>query len=147
LALMALVACAGVQSSGRNARDNAPPPPPFASAPETAPETTLEAPEAPVAAPDVSIATPPPPRPAAPDGDIVVRGEYEGQVPPPEGDFRSRAQRNEDIRAWDRCVTQVQSSFESDPMRPQLDTPEEYCSRSLGMADRNAVPDSRLRRR
>lgn len=49
----------------------------------------------------------------------------------------------QDINAWDRCVTHVQAAFESDPMRPQLDSPEEYCSQSLGMANRTAVPDSR----
>jgi hypothetical protein len=53
----------------------------------------------------------------------------------------------EDIRAWDQCVTRVQAAFESDPMSPQLDSPEEYCSQSLGMSDRDAVPLSRTERR
>jgi hypothetical protein len=99
-----------------------------------------------VAAPNV--AAPPPPRPVAErDGDIVVPGVVERQVPAPNGDPRSVAERTADIRAWDRCVTRVQSSYESDPTRPQLDTPEDVCSQSLGMANRNAVPDSRSQRR
>jgi hypothetical protein len=32
-------------------------------------------------------------------------------------------------------------------MRPQLSSPEEYCSQSLGMSDRNAIPLSRQERR
>ena len=56
------------------------------------------------------------------------------------------AERMEDVRAWDRCVIAVQSATESDPMRPQLTTPEEYCRQSLGMADRTAVPASRRER-
>jgi hypothetical protein len=52
-----------------------------------------------------------------------------------------------DINAWDRCVTHVQSAFERDPMRPQLQSPEEYCSQSLGMTNRTAVPVSRTESR
>jgi hypothetical protein len=42
---------------------------------------------------------------------------------------------------------QVQNAFDSDPMSPQLTTPEEYCAQSLGMADRTAVPTARQQRR
>jgi hypothetical protein len=160
VALVALAGCAGVESAGRSAREGGLAPPPAASAqeavpapgaapapPSTAPLEVPPSAEAPVAAPDVSVATPPPAPPRSASDDVVVRGEYAGQLPPPEGDFRSRAQRNEDIRSWDQCVTSVQSAFERDPMRPQLDSPEEYCSRSLGMAGRDAIPDSRIQRR
>jgi hypothetical protein len=148
---MALAACANVESAGRNAREGGAAPPVISAAPTAAPTPSpapapVPAPEPSVAAPNVAVATPPPPRPRSGDDDIVVRGEFE-PIPQPEGDFRSRAQRNEDIRAWDQCVTTVQAAYESDPMSPQLETPEEYCARSLGMADRNAMPQSRLRRR
>jgi hypothetical protein len=107
-----------------------------------------------VPAPNVNAPPVPAPQPApsrittAPrDDEIVVPGAVERQVPPPNGDPRNAIERMEDIRAWDQCVTAVQSAYESNPMRPQLDSPEEYCGRSLGMASRNAVPDSRRERR
>jgi hypothetical protein len=53
----------------------------------------------------------------------------------------------QDIRAWDQCVMRVQGAAEADPLRPQLVTPEDYCSQSLGMANRTAIPQSRLERR
>jgi hypothetical protein len=102
-----------------------------------------------VAAPGVSAAPAPAPQPAqadADDGDIVVPGQRESQVPPPGGDPRSTAERVEDIRRWDTCVMQVQNAFDRDPMRPQLTSPEEYCSETLGMSSRTSVPDSRLQR-
>jgi hypothetical protein len=146
-ALMVLAACAGVESAGRSARESGAAPPVISSAPSPAPAPApAPTPEPSVAAPNVAVATPPPPRQRSGDDDIVVRGEYES-IPQPEGDFRSRAQRNEDIRSWDQCVTAVQAAYERDPMRPQLETAEEYCGRSLGMADRTAVPESRIRSR
>lgn len=161
-ASIALASCAGFEPAGRNAQ-RAPAPPPMTEpartvAPEAAPapqtaEPAAPAPQAqpspPVAAPDVSVSTPAPqPQSSARAGgnDIVVPGQREQQVQPPAGDPRSTAQRMEDVRAWDRCVMEAQSAFESDPMRPQLNTPEEYCRRNLGMASRLAVPESRLRR-
>lgn len=167
-ASIALASCAGLEPAGRNAQ-RAPAPPPMtepaptvapapqtvesvAPAPQTAapPESAPQAqPSAPVAAPNVSVPTPQPQPQAstrAGGNDIVVPGQREQQVQPPAGDPRSMAQRMEDVRAWDRCVTEVQAAFETDPMRPQLETPEEYCRRSLGMASRLAVPESRLRR-
>ncbi len=125
--------------------------PPQAAAPtqsaSAAPVQT--APTPPVAAPAVSAPAPQPQRNASADvdDDIVVPGQREQQVRPPAGDPRSMSQRMEDVRAWDQCVMQVQSAFESDPMRPQLTTPEEYCRSSLGMASRTAVPESRRERR
>lgn len=111
--------------------------------------TPAQAPVAPpVAAPEVRVpvATTPPPRPRSDGDDIVVPGQAREQVRAPDGDFRSREQRNEDIRAWDRCVSSVQAVYERDPMRPQLDSPEDYCSQSLGMSSRDAIPESRLQR-
>ncbi len=143
-ALIALAGCASVESAGRNARGDLPPPP------EAVAPADLSAP-----APPMQSAPPPAPAQTASaqgadedqgDGAIVVPGQREMQVQPPAGDPRSVAERTEDVRAWDQCVTGMQSSFERDPMRPQLDSPEEYCSRTLGMAERTAVPASRRQR-
>ena len=108
----------------------------------------------PVAAPQVSVPTPAPAqdtsapaRPRSADEDIVVPGQVTTQVPPPAGDPRTNEERRADIRSWDQCIMQVQNAFDSDPMRPQLTTPEEYCSTSLGMAERTSVPIGRQRRR
>jgi len=126
------------------------------------PQAQRTAPPAPVtAAPPPRAVTVPPPAAAPPstptrapvltpqpsEDDIIVPGQREQQVLPPNGDPRSTAERMEDIRAWDQCVVRVQSAFDRDPMRPQLDSPEEYCGRSLGMANRNAIPISRQERR
>lgn len=158
-ALAALASCAGIEPAGRNASRAPAPPPESPAAVTAAPAPAQPAPQPVQAAPPAaapSVAAPavtapatqpgPAPRSAGGGNDIVVRGAQERQIQPPQGDNRSTIQRNEDIRAWDQCVTQVQSAYESDPLRPQLDTPEEYCRRSLGMADRLAVPDSRRQR-
>lgn len=138
-----LAACAGIAPAGRNASGAEAPPASVAS--EAAPDTPP--PELPpVAAPNVSVApAPAPPRRASGEDEIVVPGQVQRQIPPPNGDPRSRAERIEDIRAWDQCVTSVQAAFESDPMRPQLQSPEEVCRTSLGMAARDGVPESRRR--
>jgi len=132
-AALMLAACASSDPAPAPAAP-APPPPPMA---DVAPAPA----GAGVAAPGVFVPPPTPPRQNA--GDIVVPGGAESPVPPPSGDTRSDSERMRDIRAWDRCVTRAQSMGESDPMRPQMDSPEELCSRSLGMAGRTAVPDSR----
>jgi hypothetical protein len=150
-ALLALAACASVESAGRNARSGAPSaqtdlPPPQAGAP-AAPGPLITSPAQP------GVSAPPPTQTASAqdasepedDGAIVVPGQREMQVQPPAGDPRSVAERMRDVRAWDQCITASQAAFESDPMRPQLESPEEQCSRSLGMASRTAVPDSRRR--
>jgi hypothetical protein len=142
-AIAMLTACAAFEPAGRNAESAPAPAAPAASAP--AEPSPAPAPAAPAAAPQVN-APAPAPAPARSGGDIVVPGQREVQTPPP-GDPRSNAERIEDIRAWDQCVTHVQAAYERDPMRPQLDTPEDYCARTLGMADRTAVPQSRLERR
>jgi hypothetical protein len=145
-ALIALSACAGVTPAGRNAAHAPALPLPESRPPMAEPAPTPE--PAPVAAPNVSVPTPQPAQPAnADDDEVVVHGQVENQVRPPNGDPRNRIERMEDIRAWDQCVTHVQSALESDPLRPQLDTPEDVCRQSLGMASRTAVPESRLRRR
>lgn len=124
-------------------------------APVVAPRAT-PAPTTPAPAPTVARPAPAEPAPAATrsgtftpnpqDDEVVVPGQRERQITPP-GDPRSTSERMEDIRSWDQCVTRVQSAYERDPMRPQLDSPEQYCARSLGMADRDAVPISRQERR
>jgi len=132
----------------------APAPAPLAAPPpaRTASVAPTPAP-APSAAPAVAasqVAAPPPSRPtrtSTDDSTIVVPGQRETQVRPPNGDPRSNAERMEDIRAWDQCITASQAAFDSDPMSPQLDTPEDYCRRSLGMANRTSMPISRLERR
>lgn len=161
--LIALAGCAGMESAGRSARTAEPtpvasaPPPTATPAPAQTPvapppPATEPAPAAPPPAPTPAPQTPPPPAEASEEtvaaprasGDVVVPGARQRQVQPPGGDPRSNAERMQDIRAWDQCVMRVQSAFERDPMRPQLQTPEEYCRQSLGMADRTAVPASRL---
>lgn len=164
-ALIALAGCAGMESAGRNARAGQPTrvttTAPVSPAPTvSAPTATASAPTPTVTAPPVSAPAPTvTAQPAAPapqvepvttasnDDDIVVPGARERQVQPPNGDPRSNGERMEDIRAWDRCVMRVQGAAEADPMRPQLDTPEDYCRQSLGMSNRTAVPESRLERR
>lgn len=143
--LIALAACAGVEPIGRSA--SRAPAPPTETAPPANVTLPQSAPTPGVAAQDVAAPAPDARAPArSDDDDIVVPGQTERQVPPPNGDPRNRIERNEDIRAWDQCVAGVQAAFESDPMRPQLDRPEEVCNRSLGMAGRDAVPDSTRRR-
>jgi len=149
--VMLAAACANVQSAGRNAerapvqqaRVEAPP----AAAPAPQPSVPVAPPQQaapPVAAANVAAPpAPPPPRRDADDDEIVVPGGVEQQVPAPAGDPRTAAQRMADIRRWDQCVTRVQARAEADPMRPQLEMPEDYCSEALGMTDRLAVPDSR----
>lgn len=149
VAALALTACAGVTPAGRNAAGADAPlePPPAIAAPR--PDTTPNPPPAqpaPVAAPNVSVPAPAPaPRRASGEDEIVIPGQAQRQITPPNGDPRSRAERIEDVRAWDQCVTGVQAAFDGDPMRPQLQSPEEVCANSLGMAARDAVPESRRR--
>lgn len=156
-ALVFVTACAGVTSAGRNAdrvsetpaasTQTAQAQPQQQAQPAPLPPPPAETQGPPVAS-GVTIEPAPRPAPRNTDNDeIVVESTRQSQVPPPEGDPRTNSERMRDIRAWDQCVSRAQSSGESDPMRPALDTPEELCSRALGMASRTAVPDSRLRRR
>ncbi len=125
-ALIGLAGCAGFEPAGRNA-GRAP---------------------APVATPaeiPARAAAPAPTPTASNDEDVVVRGQVQRQIPPPAGDPRSNSERIEDLRAWDQCVSHAQASFETDPMRPQLDSPEDVCRGALGMASREGVTESRRR--
>lgn len=137
VSLLALTACVSPTPPEQGALG---PPPATASTPAPTPAAQ----PAPAAAPNVAApaATP---EPRSNDGSIIVPGARPQPVPAPPGDPRSVAERTEDVRAWDQCVTHAQAQFETDPMRPQLETPEDVCSRSLGMANRLAVPASRRR--
>lgn len=152
-ALLALAACANVEPIGRGvsrapAPEAAAAPPPAAAVPPAPQLPPSQAPAPPIVAAENVAAPPAAPRPAPRSGEdeIVVPGQTERQVPAPNGDPRNIIERMEDIRAWDRCVMSEQGAFDGDPMRPRLDTPEELCRRSLGMADRDAIPESRRRR-
>lgn len=139
--VLLLVACASAEPAPQRGAEAAPlPPPPRAE--QALPAPAMEAP--PVAAPNVA-APPPSSQQARHSGEdeIVVPGQTAPQAVPFRGDPRSIAQRNEDIRAWDQCVSRAQAAFDTDPMRPQMDSPEELCARSLGMTDRGALPDAR----
>ncbi len=80
------------------------------------------------------------PAPSGPT--IVVPGERPGPAVP--DDPRTTTERMRDIRAWDRCVLRAQRAADGDPLRPQMDSPEELCRARLGMNDRLAVPVSRM---
>lgn len=137
LAAAMLSACASNDASAPEAT-RAPPPPAASAAPAPAPT----APAGPsVAAPGVTVA--PVPQPPVREGDVTVPGQRELPAPSPTNDTRTNEQRMRDIRAWDQCVMRAQGAAESDSNRPQLTSPEEICSRSLGMGSRTAVPDSR----
>ena len=161
-ALIALAGCAGMESAGRTAsrtpqaepvaaapaQASSPAPPPSAAPVQVAPMQTAPVPMQPAQAPppaqtDQPVTT----ASRAGDENVVVPGARERQVPAPGGDPRSNAERIQDIRSWDQCVMHVQNAAEADPLSPQLETPEDYCRNSLGMANRTAVPQSRLERR
>lgn len=120
------------------------------------PEPIPAGPVASAPAPAMGPAMEPAPAPAAAEagapaggggGDIVIVPDGREIPVPSPADPRSMSERREDIRAWDQCIMSSQGAFDSDPMRPQLQSPEEQCSRALGMADRTAVPVSRRDRR
>ncbi len=142
--LLCLTGCAGIEPVGRGV-PGAPTPPTEVRADDGVPSAA--APEAlpPVVAFELAPAAEPAPRQSDED-EIVIPGQTQRQIPAPDGDPRSRVERREDVRAWDQCVTDVQGAFESDPMGPQLQSPEEACRASLGMAGRGAVPESRRQR-
>jgi hypothetical protein len=147
LALVVLAGCAGMEPAGRNANDApAPAAAPVASpapraAPTPAPMPPPPAQPAPAAVPNVTASAQPAAPRRASGEDVIVPGMRERQVPAPDGDPRTAIERMADIHAWDECVTRAQGR--GDPMEAQLESPEEMCTRSLGMASRSAVPDSR----
>lgn len=128
-------AFAGACAGGAGEEMAAAPPPPAAAPMPEAPQ----APSGSVAAPGVSV--PPEAPPPQRDGDVTVPGGRE--LPPPgPADTRTNEERMAHIRAWDNCVMRLQNQAEDNPTRPALETPEEVCSRQLGMADRLSAPNS-----
>jgi hypothetical protein len=83
-----------------------------------------------------------------PDDDtITVPGAIDRPVAPPDGDPRTPGQRRSDARAYDRCINKAASRQSDNAIaNPVAADPEEYCRSRLGMANRNDVPDSRLKR-
>lgn len=144
LSMLAVVtACAGTDS-GASAERAPPPPAAYSDAARPAPAVTGT-----TVPPAVLAQATPTQAPAARDEDegaIVVPGQAERQVPAPSGDPRTQSERMADIRAWDQCVMQGQNAAEGDPLRPQLDLPEDVCRTQLGMSNRTAVPNSRRTR-
>jgi hypothetical protein len=122
-----------------------PPPAQAAPTPQTAAPQIVT--PAPAPAPVQQAAAQPPRRAlnTSPNNDeVIVPGQVQRQVLPPQADPRSNSERMEDIRAWDRCVIEVQgAALDSDPTSPQLETPEDVCRNELGMAERTAVPITR----
>lgn len=109
------------------------PPPPQASAPMT--QAPLQS-----AASGVTLPAEPAPAPRG-DEDLTVPGGRD--IPVPSGtDPRTNEQRMAHVRAWDTCVMRLQNQAEDNPTRPALNTPEDVCSRQLGMAGRMSIPDS-----
>ncbi len=133
-------ACASDPSPAPVARAPAPPPEVSAAAPGVSVPTGEG-----VAAPGVTLPPEPPP-PVRGDESLTVPGGRERPVEAPEGDPRTEAERMRDIRRWDECVMRQQGASEGDALRPQLTSPEEVCSRQLGMASRRAVPEARRNR-
>ncbi len=137
-AALLLAACAGGESTEIT---RAPPPPPSAAAAPVTPAPPPAATGPSAAAPGVTL--PAEPAPPVRSGDITVPGGREIPAPTPSSDTRTNEQRAQDIRAWDNCVMRLQNRAEDNPTRPALTSPEEVCSRSLGMSSRTSVPDSR----
>jgi hypothetical protein len=143
LLLAALGACAA-SPAGRGALSQSAPErePEIVAQPsppqETAPrQVEAEADQTPVPLPEAT-------RPSrSGEDEVVVPGQTQRRIPPPDGDPRSLAERREDVRAWDECVMDAQSAFDDDPLGPQLQSPEERCRRALGMSGRGAIPNSR----
>lgn len=94
------------------------------------------------------ITLPAPPREPEPDdGSVDVPGVLERPVAPPDGDFRTPDQRRRDARAYDRCINRAASRQSDNAIaNPVGADPEEYCRSRMGMASRDSIPDSRLKR-
>jgi hypothetical protein len=142
--LLCVTACAGIEPVGRGVTGA-----PASPAELRTDDGEVARPDAPAIQPPVVAFEVAPPAAPAPrrsgEDEVVIPSQTQRQIPPPDGDPRSRLERREDVRAWDQCVTNVQGAFDSDPMGPQLQSPEEVCRTALGMAARDAVPDSRRR--
>lgn len=94
------------------------------------------------------ITLPAPPKEPEPDDDSInVPGTLERPVAPPDGDFRTPDQRRRDARAYDRCINRAASRQSDNAIaNPVGADPEEYCRSRMGMASRDSIPDSRLKR-
>ncbi|MBL8559370.1 MAG: hypothetical protein JNM47_11655 [Hyphomonadaceae bacterium] len=89
----------------------------------------------------------PPKEPERDDGSINIPGAIDRPVVAPDGDPRTPDQRRRDARAYDRCINRAAAKqSEIGIANPVAQDPEEYCRSRMGMASRNAVPDSRLKR-
>jgi hypothetical protein len=90
---------------------------------------------------------PPPPKDEPADDTVNVPGAIDRPVAPPDGDHRTPDQRRRDARAYDRCINKVASrQSENARSNPVGQDPEEYCRSRLGMASRDSIPDSRLKK-
>jgi hypothetical protein len=90
-----------------------------------------------------------PPKETPPDDDtITVPGAIDRPVEAPDGDPRTPGQRRSDARAYDRCINKAASRQSDNAVaNPVGADPEDYCRQRMGMASRDSVPDSRLKRR
>jgi hypothetical protein len=89
----------------------------------------------------------PPKEPEPDDGSITVPGVLDRPVTPPDGDFRTPDQRRRDARAYDRCINRAAARQSDNAFgNPVGADPEEYCRARMGMASRDSIPDSRLKR-
>ncbi len=89
----------------------------------------------------------PPKEPEPDDGSIDVPGALDRPVAPPDGDFRTPDQRRRDARAYDRCINRAAARQSDNAVgNPVGADPEEYCRSRMGMASRDSIPDSRLKR-
>ena len=90
-----------------------------------------------------------PPKETPPDDDTInVPGAIDRPVEAPDGDPRTPGQRRSDARAYDRCINKAASRQSDNAVaNPVGADPEDYCRQRMGMASRDSVPDSRLKRR
>jgi len=95
-----------------------------------------------------AVITLPPKEPPPGDDTITVPGAIDRPVEAPDGDPRTPGQRRSDARAYDRCINKAASRQSDNAVaNPVGADPEDYCRERMGMASRDSVPDSRLKRR
>jgi hypothetical protein len=94
------------------------------------------------------ITLPAPPKEEEPDDDsVVVPGTIDRPAVSPDGDPRRPDERRRDARAYDRCISKAAAKqADNDRANPVGLDPEEYCRARMGMASRDSIPDSRLKR-
>jgi hypothetical protein len=78
-------------------------------------------------------------------GDVVTVPAPERPKPAPPPDARSVDERREDRAAWDRCILKAQAREQAATGANPVGnaSPEEICAKALGMARREAIPESR----